>query len=43
MEEHLGSKVQLQGQAESGRIVIEYGSRVELDRLADLLAPRPTL
>jgi ParB family chromosome partitioning protein len=43
MEEHLGAKVQLQGQAERGRIVIEYGTRGDLDRLAERLAPRPTL
>jgi ParB family chromosome partitioning protein len=44
MRETLGTKVSLQPQNEAkGRIVIDYYSRESLDRLLEILAPRPTV
>jgi len=44
MEAQLGTKVSvLNGEGFKGRIVVEYYSRGELDRLCEKLAPRPTL
>lgn len=44
MQEHLGTKVQLLDLGgEHGRIVIDYFTRGDLDRLVGILAPRPTL
>lgn len=41
MQEHLGARVRLQDAGgKRGRIVIDYASRAELDRLCDVLAPR---
>ena len=42
--ERLGTKVQLRpGEKERGQIVISYHDRSELERLMELLAPRPSL
>lgn len=42
MEEHLGTKVSLRNQPGfKGQIVIEYFHRSDLDRLCQVLAPRP--
>jgi ParB family chromosome partitioning protein len=44
MQDHLGTKVSLQDhQGKRGRIVIEYYTRTDLDRLCGLLAPQETL
>lgn len=44
MREHLGTKVQLKnGPGYRGQIVIEYFQREDLERLADVLAPRERL
>ena len=44
MQEHLGTKVQLLDLGgEHGRIVIDYFTRGDLDRLVEILAPRPRL
>jgi ParB family chromosome partitioning protein len=41
MTEHLGTKVSLQDQGgKRGRIVIDYFTRADLDRLCELLAPK---
>lgn len=41
MQDHLGARVQLQdSDGTKGRVVIDYASRGELDRLCELLAPR---
>ena len=39
----LGTKVALDGTADKGRIVLEYYTRQDLERLLEQLAPRPTL
>ena len=42
--ERLGTKVQLRpGEKERGQIVINYHDRAELERLMEVLAPRPSL
>jgi ParB family chromosome partitioning protein len=44
MREHLGTKVSvLPGPGTTGKIVVEYFSRESLDRLCEILAPRPTV
>jgi len=44
MQDHLGTKVTLHDQGgKRGRIVIDYYTRVDLDRLCEILAPRQTL
>jgi ParB family chromosome partitioning protein len=44
MREHLGTKASvIPGPGTTGRIVLEYYTRESLDRLCDLLAPRPTI
>jgi ParB family chromosome partitioning protein len=44
MQEYLGTKVSLlDREGKRGRIVIEYYTRADLDRLCELLAPRETL
>ncbi len=44
MREHLGTKASvIPGPGTTGRIVLEYYTRESLDRLCDLLAPRPTV
>jgi ParB family chromosome partitioning protein len=44
IREHLGTKaVVVPGPGATGRIVLEYFSREGLDRLCDVLAPRPTV
>lgn len=44
MREHLGTKATVVlGSGSTGKIVLEYFSRDSLDRLCEVLAPRPTL
>ena len=44
MQEHLGARVRIQDSGgRRGRIVIDYASRAELDRLCEVLAPREQL
>lgn len=43
LRDALGTKATLEGQAERGRIVLEYYSRQELERLLEQMAPRKTL
>lgn len=43
MRDALGTKVVLEGRAERGKIVLEYYSRQDLERIIEHLAPRKTL
>jgi len=41
MQEHLGARVQILDRGGNrGRVIVDYASRAELDRLCDVLAPR---
>lgn len=44
MREHLGTKASIHpGPGATGKVVLEYFSRETLDRLCEILAPRPTV